>query len=149
MELTRTLIWAGVGVALLSAEVVSSTFVLLFFGLAAFVVVAARLLGLDVLWLELIVFAAAGGAAVLLFRNKLRETMAARGSYRGDRQETLVLSKPLASGAEGHVEYQGTTWTAINESGRTLDTGERVVIVRTEGVKLFLTSKAAAPAKEG
>jgi membrane protein implicated in regulation of membrane protease activity len=140
---TRTIIWAVLGVILLSAEVMSGTLVLLFFGVAAFIVAVAKLAGLDVLWIELLVFAVAGGSSLLLFRSKLREALAHRSAgYRGDRHETITLTTAIAAGGEGRVEYQGTTWTAVNEGGRALDAGERVMIVRTEGVKLFVVSKA-------
>jgi membrane protein implicated in regulation of membrane protease activity len=135
--MSTTVVWATLGIALILLEVFTSTFVLLFFGVAALLVAGLKLLGLAHLALEIAIFGGLGMGLTLLLRNKIKASLGSRaGQYRSD--ELLYLDQDIAPGATASIAYQGTTWTAVNDSDRLLAKGSRAVIARTEGVKLFL-----------
>jgi len=135
----QTVAWAVFGLLLLIAEVATSTFVLLFFGIAALLVAGARLLGLQSFAIELVVFALLGGIGVAFFRSKILHLIPTGERFVTDSE--LTLNTEVAPRGEAQVEYQGTTWTVINESHLALQAGEQVRIVRAEGVKLVVHPK--------
>ncbi len=141
IELSRTIIWAVLGIGLVSLEVVTGTFFLLFFGIAALLVAAIRVAGLDLFWAELVLFSGLSGALVFLLRGRLRQAIKPHGHFRGDAAETITLSAGLTPRGQGQIEYHGAPWTAVNNSDVALPAGTRVHIVKVEGVTLFVAPK--------
>ncbi|MCM2282965.1 MAG: NfeD family protein [Bdellovibrionaceae bacterium] len=139
LEISMTVIWVAIGLALCGAEVLTGTFVLLFFGLAAFVVAIARVLGLDNLTYEVTLFTIAGFASLLLFRNKIAATFSKPGrGFSNDADTVITLSDAVPARGEAKISYQGSMWTAMNESAITLAKGDKAVIYKTEGVRIFV-----------
>lgn len=128
--------WAVIGVIFLIAEIFTLTFLLLFFGLAAFFVAGLKLVGFSNLPLELVLFAAAALLGTLVFRKKFTATLAARKGYKNDIQ--ITLSNEVGPHAETLVSYQGTVWTAVNGTATPMHKGQLAHIVRIDGVKLVL-----------
>ncbi len=139
LEISMTVVWVAIGLTLCAAEILTGTFVLLFFGLSAFVVALARVAGLDNLTWEVMLFALSGFASLLLFRGKIAAALSkpVKG-YSNDRDAQLVLSDDVPGNGEAKVSYQGSMWTAVNESPLSIAKGERVVIYKTEGVRIFV-----------
>jgi membrane protein implicated in regulation of membrane protease activity len=54
-----------------------------------------------------------------------------------------TASEDIASGAIGRIEVRGTTWTARNAGLATLAMGRRCVVVRREGLTLFVQAEEA------
>lgn len=138
MENMSTVIWVVVGLVLLVAEMLSLTFVLLFFGVSAILVALAKLLGLHNLPIELLIFALGGVAGLWLFRKKLVTAIQTKKGMHIDRDTVFILNNDVTAGGRAEVEYQGSTWTAMNESDRDLQKGQEAVIERTEGVRLVI-----------
>lgn len=140
--LTGVWLWAILGVALLVAELLSGTFIFLFFAASAFVVALIHFLFDTGPTLEGILFALLGAAGLLGFRTKLRAALASRGADGKvsvhDENKTLFADSAIAARTEGRLSYQGSTWMAFNESDKDIQTGQQTVIVRTEGVKLIV-----------
>lgn len=100
-------------------------------------VAGAKLLGLSNLPLEIIIFGGLGMLLSLTMRKKIMTSLGHKTqSYRSD--DFLTLNTAIAPGGTATISYQGTNWTAVNDSGVPLAVGSRVKIVRTEGVRLFL-----------
>lgn len=137
-ELSRTVVWALLGVLLIILEMVTLNFVLLFFGVAGLVTAVARLCGIDNVSIEFLLFGLLGAAGVLFLRKPLLQTFPHHGHYTGDRAERLHLTSDVPPGGEVQVEYQGAPWTAINESSSLLKSGSKAAITRVEGVRLFI-----------
>jgi membrane protein implicated in regulation of membrane protease activity len=136
------IIWAAFGLLLLIVEMFTLSFVMVFFGFAALLVAVLKgTLGLDNLALELVIFAVAGLACLLGLRGKLRESFGKRGGIEIDQAKEIELSAPLAPRGSGKIEYQGAPWDAVNESDAQLAKGAKVVVVRTEGIKIVVRPK--------
>ena len=84
-----TVVWVGIGLVLLIAEMLSLTFVLLFFGVSTIVVALAKLLGLQNLPIELAIFALGGLGGLWLFRAKLVTAIQAKKGMQID-QEAVI-----------------------------------------------------------
>lgn len=138
LEISRTVLWAVLGVAFVIIELLTVHFILLFFGVAALMTALTRLVGLNHLPGEVALFAALGVAGLIFFRKRLSAAYAHRDQYRGDRAETFVLPCDAPPGIEVQVEYQGAPWRAMNETSFSLPKGTKVYIRRVEGVRLYI-----------
>lgn len=139
-----TWIWLALGVGLLIVEVLTGTLSFVFFALAAFVVGATRyFFGIDNWAQESVIFAVVGLTSLFLLRKKLVSVFHAKraGDYQGDMHQEVVLTQVIPAGESGSVDYQGSVWTAINDSAVEMKIGDKASIVRTEGVKLILKLK--------
>lgn len=134
--------WAILGLVLIGIEIASFSFVLLFFGIAALLVAGAKLLGLNHLPVEITIFGVGGLAGLLLFRRKMIAGLKAHESNLTDQHNTFILNADIPAHGRQTVEYQGSQWTAINESEEELKQGQTVVIVKTDGIKLILKRKS-------
>lgn len=140
--MSPTLIWSIVGVALLVLELVSGSFTVLFFAVSAFLVVGARLLGLNDWLIEGGLFAILGVLGLALFRRRVTVALSSvRNSYKADQNQTVQITADIQPGDEGKIDYQGSTWTGVNLSTTPLLAGEKAVILKTEGIKLYLQKK--------
>ncbi len=133
-----TLVWAMVGLFSVLSELLSGSLFLLFIGLSALIVAGVRLLGLDNIILESLLFATLSIASIILFRKKALAGFRTKGHFRIDSKLRLDVDMP--AGCTAIVHYQGTVWTAVNMGDHLLKAGDLVQIVKIEGVKLFLTS---------
>lgn len=121
-------IMLSVGFALLSIELITGTFIMLFFGLA-FITVGAS--GFFMSWLsgefQLLVAMLLGGLLTFGFRRFFRRSMS---------QEDMPL-ETLQTGDTGHivghggalrVMYKGTSWSFKNLDGFELSEGDEVMV---------------------
>lgn len=138
MGISSTVVWAILGIILVVAEIFTSTFVLLFLGISAIIIAVIKFFGLDHLGTELIIFAILSLAGIFLFRKKFVEGLQVKGHFSIDGEQKLVLTTAIPAHGSASVDYQGTTWTAVNESDEDYAKGRTVIIDRTEGIKLIL-----------
>jgi membrane protein implicated in regulation of membrane protease activity len=138
MKWTSTFFWVAAGLILISAEMFHLSMVLLFFGVAALIVATAKFLGLDNLPFEITLFAALGIGGLLLFRRKLLRSLKVSTGLSIDKNAVILLTHDLPAHGSAAVVYQGSAWTAVNETDADLKKGTKVYIHRTEGVKLIV-----------
>ena len=137
--LSPTVIWAILGMALLAVEIFTQSFVLAFFGAAALLVALVKATtGLESLVTETFMFAGTGFACILLFRSKLVKALGKKGDFAADKSQIIVLTADVPPHSMAKIEYQGTAWDAYNDTDRTLRSGDKVVVVNTEGIKLII-----------
>jgi inner membrane protein len=144
MTLTPTFFWVAAGLLLIIAEMFHLSMVLLFFGIAALVVAVAKFLGLNNLPIEICLFAALGIGGLLLFRRKLLRSLKTSGGMSIDRNAMILLADDLPARGTVAVTYQGSAWTAVNETDLDLKKGTKVYIQRTDGVKLIVRPEPAS-----
>lgn len=132
-------LWAIAALALLIAEILSGTFILLFFAIAATLTALAALSGLAALHWQLVLFAVVGVTLLLLFRKKLL-ARSGHGKHPApvDVGGIVTCESEIAPGTEGVAAYQGAPWTVKNVGEAPIARGQRARIVRTEGVRLFV-----------
>ncbi len=134
-------IWLTIGLALLGVELLSGTFIFLFFGIGGVVTALFAISGVNNPQVQVIIFSVVSLVTLFLFRKRfLKKTESvSEDKLATDVHKTLVLSQAIPAGAQGTVEYQGTYWTVVNISGLDLEQGTLAQIVRVEGIKLFIT----------
>lgn len=131
--------WVIVGLVLLAAEMLTFTFILAFFGLGALLVALFKwAFNLDSTPIEILLFAAVSVGGLLLLRGKLRSSWSSKSSMTIDEGKVIFLTREVPANGRAEIEYQGTVWTAENESDVHLPKGARAVIVRTDGLTLVI-----------
>lgn len=143
--MTVAVIWLIVGLALISAEVLSGEFVLLMLGGGAFAAAVAALLGLPVLGSALVF----GGVSVLLLfavRPALRRRLDRGISAHVMHTQALVGGDGVVvdrvDGLGGRVKIGGDVWSAKALNGaEVIEPGAHVTIVTINGATAMVVSK--------
>ena len=137
-------IWIVIGLACLGVEMLAaSTFVFLFFGIAALVVGGLAALGVAAaFWLQSCIFAVTACGSLLLGRRPLLERV---GATRGEDKnvdtmigEVVVPVEDIAIDAEGKAECRGSSWTVHNADDVSLRAGQRCRVVRVAELTLWI-----------
>jgi len=148
------IVWAILGAVLVVAEVFTTGFVLLWFGIGAFAAGLAGLLGVHSIILQFLIFAIVSisltAASRTIFVNYF-----SREKSGGDLKsgvESLpgkigtVVSSSRGSMHEGAVKVFGSTWTAYPAEGEEpLEAGDRVEVTRVQGASIYVRRIGAAP----
>lgn len=139
--------WIVLGLILIVAEVFSSGFVLLWFGIGALAAAFVGLLGVDSLGLQFLIFAvvsigltAASRTIFLNYFSREKTGESLRTGVEGLPGKTgIVVSSSRGALNEGAVKVFGSTWTAYPAEGEEpLEAGERVRVERMEGASLYV-----------
>ena len=146
--------WALLGAVLVVAEVFTTGFVLLWFGVGALAAGLAGLLGVHSIILQFLIFAIVSisltAASRTIFVNYF-----SREKSGGDLKsgvESLpgkigtVVSSSRGSMHEGAVKVFGSTWTAYPAEGEEpLEAGDRVEVTRVQGASIYVRRIGTAP----
>jgi inner membrane protein len=141
------ILWCVLGLTLIVAEVFTSGFVLLWFGIAALAAAFAGLVGIDSLAVQFLIFATVSIGLTIASRTifvnyftsqkpgeELRMGMEALPGKIG-----TVVSSSRGAMNEGAVKVLGSTWTAYPAQGESaLEAGERVRIESIEGASIYV-----------
>ena len=133
------LLWFIIGLVLLLGELVVPGFVIVFFGIGAWITALGVALGLlDSFNLQLAVFLGSSVLSLVLFRKKGKRYFEGRVSGRPAPERTmedvggeraLVVSDIVPNSLGGKVEYNGTLWEAQSSvpisKGRVVEIVER------------------------
>ncbi len=141
------ILWCVLGAILIVAELFTSGFVLLWFGIGALVAAFAGMIGIDSLALQFLIFAGVSigltAASRTIFVNYFSREKT------GDSLRTGVDSLPGKIGTvvssskgslqEGAVKVFGSTWTAYPAPGEEpLEAGERVCVESVQGASIYV-----------
>ena len=141
------ILWCVLGAVLIVAEVFTSGFVLLWFGIGALAAGLAAMVGINSLALQFVIFALVSvgltAASRTIFVNYFSREKT------GDSLRTGVDSLPGKIGTvvsssrgamqEGAVKVFGSTWTAYPAAGESpLEAGERVRVESIEGSSIYV-----------
>jgi membrane protein implicated in regulation of membrane protease activity len=141
------ILWCVLGLILIVAEVFSSGFVLLWFGIGALAAAFAGLIGISNLGLQFLIFAGVSIALTAASRTIFINYFSREKT--GDSLRTgadalpgkigIVVSSSRGGLKEGAVKVLGSTWTAFPAEGEEpLEAGERVRVERMEGASLWV-----------
>jgi membrane protein implicated in regulation of membrane protease activity len=141
------ILWCVLAAVLIVAEVFTSGFVLLWFGIGALAAAFAGLVGINSLALQFFIFALVSvgltaASRTIFVKYFSRETT-------GDSLRTGVDSLPGKIGTvvsssrgamqEGAVKVFGSTWTAYPAEGESaLEAGERVCVESVKGASIYV-----------
>ena len=136
---TPTIVWALLGLGLVIMEMMTGTFILLFFGFASLLVaLTKKLTGFEDVSLEIVAFALVGLAGFFLLRKKMSLGFQTGTVFSTPADKSLTLNVTIAPHHTTTVSRHGTSWMAINDTDVEMKAGETVIIDRMEGVKLIL-----------
>ena len=141
-------IWFVAGVVFFLAEMAIPGFIIFFFGIGAWVVGIATLLGLHNLTIQLIIFIVVSVLSLILFRNKSKTIFRGREKtfeskddkmlndfiedIRG--KKAMVTVDIVPGEISGKVEFRGTSWKA--DSDVEIKAGTVVEIIDKENITL-------------
>jgi membrane protein implicated in regulation of membrane protease activity len=146
-SLNPVLVWFVIGLVLLLAEIVLPGFVIVFFGIGAWVTTFLLLLGLiPSSNSQLLVFLVSSILCLALFRKKGKQIFEGKRSgrlapgqsiddVRGER--AVVVEAIKSGGMGGKVEFHGTLWEADSD----VDIGKGAVVEIIDRVNLTLKVK--------
>src|SRR5215472_5027559 len=154
MENYLWIFWAILGAILVVAEVFTTGFVLLWFGIGALVAGFAGLLGVHSIVLQFLIFAivsiALTAASRTIFVNYFSRERSGGDLKSG--VEALpgkigtVVSSSRGALHEGAVKVYGSTWTAFPvDSDEPLEAGDRVIVERVQGASIYVRRVEAKP----
>lgn len=141
------ILWLILGAVLIVAEVFTSGFVLLWFGIGALAAAFAGMVGIDSLALQFAIFAVVSVGLTAASRTIFVNYFSRENT--GDSLRTGVDSLPGKIGTvvsssrgalqEGAVKVFGSTWTAYPAQGESgLEAGERVRVESVEGASIYV-----------
>jgi membrane protein implicated in regulation of membrane protease activity len=139
--------WAVLGAILVVAEIFTSGFVLLWFGVGALAAALIGLVGIDSLAIQFLVFAAVSiGLTVssrTIFVNYFSKERTGQSLRTGvdalPGKIGTVVSSSQGAMQEGAVKVFGSTWTAYPAPGEEpLEAGERVCVESVEGASIYV-----------
>ena len=147
MEHLYWILWFVLGAALIVAEVFTSGFVLLWFGVGALAAAFAGIIGINNLGIQFIIFALVSigltAASRTIFVNYFSREKTG-GSLRTGVDSLpgkigTVVSSSRGAMQEGAVKVFGSTWTAYPAEGESpLEAGERVRVESIEGSSIYV-----------
>jgi membrane protein implicated in regulation of membrane protease activity len=141
------ILWTILGGILIVAEIFTSGFVLLWFGIGALAAAVAGILGVNSLSLQFLIFATVSIALTAASRT-IFVNYFSREKTGGDLKtgvEALpgklgtVVSSSRGALHEGAVKVYGSTWTAYPAEGEEpLEAGDRVQVERIQGASIYV-----------
>lgn len=148
------ILWAILGAILVVAEIFTTGFVLLWFGIGALVASFAAFIGIDNLGIQFFIFAfvsiALTAASRTIFinffsREKTGQSLRSGVDALPGKIGTVVSSSKGALN-EGAVKVFGSTWTAYPAPGEPpLEAGERVCVESVEGASIYVKRIGGEP----
>jgi len=147
-------LWFILGAILIVAEIFTTGFVLLWFGIGALVAAVAGFIGIDSLIIQFLIFAGISisltAASRTIFinyfsREKSGESLRSGVDSLPGKIGTVVSSSKGAL-HEGAVKVFGSTWTAYPGPGEPpLEAGERVCVESIEGASIYVRRVGGEP----
>src|ERR1043166_3428158 len=148
------ILWAIVGAIFIVAEIFTTGFVLLWFGVGALAAAFAALIGIDSVVIQFLIFfsiaIALTAASRTIFincfsREKTGQSLRSGVDALPGKIGTVVSSSKGAM-QEGAVKVFGSTWTAYPAAGEEpLEAGERVCVESVEGASIYVRRVSAEP----
>jgi membrane protein implicated in regulation of membrane protease activity len=147
-------LWFILGAILVVAEIFTSGFVLLWFGIGALAAAFAGFVGIDNLAIQFLIFAAVSisltAASRTIFINYFSREKTGQSLRSGvdalPGKIGTVVSSSKGALHEGAVKVFGSTWTAYPAPGEPpLEAGERVCVESVEGASIYVKRVGGEP----
>jgi membrane protein implicated in regulation of membrane protease activity len=131
-------LWVLLGTSLLVAEMLSGTFVLLFFSLGAFSASLLAVFEVAPIEGQILCCGLVSAVGFFLLKKPLQKKMLKTAALHADLGKVVAVDTNIAAGQSARIAYQGTTWDARNAGTSDLLTGDQALIVGTDGNILLL-----------
>ena len=147
MENYLWIFWTVLGAILIIAEIFTTGFVLLWFGIGALAAALAAFIGVSSITAQFLIFAIVSigltAASRTIFVNYFSREKSGGDLKSGVEalpgQIGTVVSSSRGALHEGAVKVYGSTWTAFPIEGEEpLEAGDRVVVERVQGASIYV-----------
>lgn len=141
MEQYMSWVWLGLIVLFVVIEAATSELVSIWFVAGAVTALAVSLFSHSI-WLQCVLFVVVSGLVLVLLRPVVMKRMKAQKvPTNADMvvgRTAVVLQEIDNDAASGRVEVYGENWSARSDDGSPIPTGEKVTVLRIEGVRLIV-----------
>lgn len=134
--------WIIVAIVVIAVDIVTSSFIFMWFSIGALVAIILSLLGVSVMW-QIVAFLIVGVATVSIgypwakkkFKADVNHLKTMEQNYIGK-----VMTAEEDMGETSRIKVSGIYWTAYN-TGKIIKKGEQYTITGIEGNKLIVNLK--------
>ena len=136
------IVWILVAIAVIAIDIVTSSFIFMWFSLGAIVAIILSLLGISVAW-QIIAFLVVGIATVSIGYPWAKKKFKADVNHVPTMEQTYIGKEMIADEdmeEKSKIKVSGIYWTAYNK-GKTIKKGEKYTITGIEGNKLIVKLK--------
>lgn len=140
--MVEVIVWILVAIAVIAIDIVTSTFVFMWFSLGAFVAIIFSLIGISVAW-QIVAFLVMGVATVSIGYPWAKKKFKADVNHVPTMEQTYIGKEMIANEdmeEKSKIKVSGIYWTAYNK-GKIIKKGERYTITGIEGNKLIVKLK--------
>ena len=140
--MVEVIVWILVAIAVIAIDIVTSTFVFMWFSLGAFVAIILSLIGISVAW-QIVAFLVMGVATVSIGYPWAKKKFQADVNHVPTMEQTYIGKEMIANEdmeEKSKIKVSGIYWTAYNK-GKIIKKGERYTITGIEGNKLIVKLK--------
>lgn len=130
--------WIVIGTALLVAEMMTGTIVLVFLALGSFCAGLVSMLSPDNASLPFIICAVVSVLGFWLLRNPIKKRLLKTTKLSADVGKEILIDQNIPPYQQARISYQGTTWQANNLGMEEISQGDRVTIVGIDGNILLI-----------
>ena len=135
-------VWLGIFVAAVVLEVCTAQMVSLWFALGALASFIVALVGVEALWVQIIVFVVVSAIAVIVTRPIVKKMVNKKAEPTNADMvigKTGIVTETVDNLApSGQVKVNSSVWTARSADGSVIGENERVIIKEISGVKLLV-----------
>ena len=140
--MVEVIVWILVAIAVIAIDIVTSTFVFMWFSLGAFVAIILSLIGISVAW-QIVAFLVMGVATVSIGYPWAKKKFKADVNHVPTMEQTYIGKEMIANEdmeEKSKIKVSWIYWTAYNK-GKIIKKGERYTITGIEGNKLIVKLK--------
>lgn len=140
--MVEVIIWILVAIAVVAIDILTSSFIFMWFSLGAIVAIILSLLGISVAW-QIIAFLVVGIATVSIGYPWAKKKFKADVNHVPTMEQTYIGKEMIADEdmeEKSKIKVSGIYWTAYNK-GKTIKKGEKYTITGIEGNKLIVKLK--------
>lgn len=135
-------VWLGILAVMVVLEIVTTQLVSVWFAAGALASFLLALAGVDILWLQIVVFVVVSAVAVAVTRPLVRKMVNKKAEPTNADMvigKIGVVTDKIDNIAEtGLVKVNGSLWTARTADGSVVEIGEKVNVLKISGVKLIV-----------
>ena len=138
--MVEVIVWILVAIAVIAIDIVTSSFIFMWFSLGAIVAIILSLLGISVAW-QIIAFLVVGIATVSIGYPWAKKKFKADVNHVPTMEQTYIGKEMIADEdmeEKSKIKVSGIYWTAYNK-GKVIKKGERYTIIGIEGNKLIVS----------
>ena len=140
--MVEVIVWILVAIAVIAIDIVTSSFIFMWFSLGAIVAIILSLLGISVAW-QIIAFLVVGIATVSIGYPWAKKKFKADVNHVPTMEQTYIGKEMIADEdmeEKSKIKVSGIYWTAYNK-GKTIKKSEKYTITGIEGNKLIVKLK--------